>query len=136
MSVEEALSLFLFRWCLLGERVLILEDDAQLVEAAFGRVRFINGDAKTALDEPFVLEATKNYFKMRDPLFMSAAERAMLQTNNATAHGTIWESCRLFSLKHLKLCLSRVGSYYQITPSHQILTEMSKYQDMMRTTFS
>ncbi|KAF9995395.1 hypothetical protein BGZ79_010919, partial [Entomortierella chlamydospora] len=92
-SIEETLGLFLYRWYLLGETEFILEDEAQLVEAAFGRIKMLGGDARTVLDEPFVLQATKNYFKQKDPLFVAAAKRVMLSSNNASVHGNLWETC-------------------------------------------
>ncbi|KAF9176745.1 hypothetical protein BGZ49_005996, partial [Haplosporangium sp. Z 27] len=54
-SLEETLGLFLYRWYILGETRFILEDEAQLVEAAFGRIRILGNKAQTTLDEPFVL---------------------------------------------------------------------------------
>ncbi|KAF9897364.1 hypothetical protein BX616_005729, partial [Lobosporangium transversale] len=92
-NMEETLELFLFRWYLLGETEFILEDDAQLVEAAFGRIRILGNKAITTLDEPFVLHAAKNYFMEKDPLFIKAAERAMITSTNASVHGTMWETC-------------------------------------------
>ncbi|KAF8970523.1 hypothetical protein BGZ46_010474, partial [Entomortierella lignicola] len=77
-SIEETLGLFIYRWAILGETSIVLEDEAQLVEAAFGRIKMFRGNATTVLDEAFVLKATKNYFKEKDPLFMKTAERAII----------------------------------------------------------
>ncbi|KAG0061775.1 hypothetical protein BGZ92_006353, partial [Podila epicladia] len=63
-----------------------------LVEAAFGRIKIFGGTARTVLDEPFVLKATFNYFQEKDPSLISAAERAMLHSNNASVHGCMWEN--------------------------------------------
>ncbi|KAF9199981.1 hypothetical protein BGZ49_009819 [Haplosporangium sp. Z 27] len=55
LSIEEMLGLFLYRWHLLGETELILDDDALLVEAAFGRIRTLGNKAAITLGESFVL---------------------------------------------------------------------------------
>ncbi|KAF9080879.1 hypothetical protein BGX27_005199, partial [Mortierella sp. AM989] len=91
-SIEETLGLFLYRWYLLGETKFILEDEALLVEAALGRIKILSGDARVVIDEPIVLKSVQNYFKQKDPLFVAAAERAMLTSNNASVHGNMWET--------------------------------------------
>ncbi|KAI8355366.1 hypothetical protein B0O80DRAFT_449081 [Mortierella sp. GBAus27b] len=91
-SLRETLGLFLYRYCLLDATEIVLEDEVQLVEAAFGRIKIFGGTARTVLDEPFVLKATFNYFQEKDPSLVSAAERAMLHSNNASVHGNMWEA--------------------------------------------
>ncbi|KAF9322590.1 hypothetical protein BG006_002262, partial [Podila minutissima] len=83
-SLRETLGLFLYRYCLLDATEIVLENEVQLVEAAFGRIKIFGGTARTVLDEPFVLKATFNYFQEKDPSLVSAAERAMLHSNNAS----------------------------------------------------
>lgn len=63
------------------------------MEAAFGRIKVFGGTARAVLDEPFVLKATFNYFWEKDPFLVSAAERAMLHSDNASVHGSMWEAC-------------------------------------------
>ncbi|KAG0083635.1 hypothetical protein BGZ93_001680, partial [Podila epicladia] len=92
-SLRETLGLFLFRYCLLDATEIVLENEVQLVEAAFGRIKIFGGTARTVLDEPFVLKATFNYFREKDPSLVSAAERAMLHSDNASVHGNMWEVC-------------------------------------------
>ncbi|KAG0279026.1 H(+)-transporting V1 sector ATPase subunit A [Linnemannia gamsii] len=70
-----------------------IAQNSKLVEAAFGRIKIFGGTARTVLDEPFVLKATFNYFREKDPSLMSAAERAMLHSDNASVHGNMWEAC-------------------------------------------
>ncbi|KAF9119193.1 hypothetical protein BGX30_004020 [Mortierella sp. GBA39] len=91
-SLRETLALFLFRYCMLNVTEIVLEDEVQLVEAAFGRMKIFEGAARTVLDEPFVLKATFNYFREKDPSLVSAAERAMLHSDNALVHGNMWEA--------------------------------------------
>ncbi|KAF8924145.1 hypothetical protein BGZ47_004184, partial [Haplosporangium gracile] len=91
-SIRDTLGLFLFRHNLLDATEIVLENEAHLIEAAFGRIKLFGGTARTVLDEPFVLKATKAYFQERDPLLLAAAERAMLHSNNATVHGNMWET--------------------------------------------
>ncbi|KAF9317536.1 hypothetical protein BG006_003362, partial [Podila minutissima] len=83
-SLRETLGLFLYRYCLLDATEIVLENEVQLVEAAFGRIKIFGGTARTVLDEPFVLKATFNYFREKDPSLVSAAERAMLHSDNAS----------------------------------------------------
>jgi hypothetical protein len=45
----------------------VLENDVQLVVAAFGRIKIFEGAARTVLKEPFALKATRNYFREKDP---------------------------------------------------------------------
>ncbi|KAG0014290.1 hypothetical protein BGZ81_000539 [Podila clonocystis] len=79
-SLRETLGLFLYRYCLLDATEIVLENEI------FG------GTARTVLDEPFVLKATFNYFREKDPSLVSAAERAMLHSDNASVHGSMWET--------------------------------------------
>ena len=92
-SIRDTLALFLFRYNLLDATEIVLENEAHLIEAAFGRIKIFGGTARTVLDEPFVLKATKAYFQERDPLLLAAAERAMLHSTNASVHGNMWETC-------------------------------------------
>ncbi|KAG0368308.1 hypothetical protein BGZ54_002222 [Gamsiella multidivaricata] len=91
-SIEETLRLFLLRWYILGETVLMLDDQVQLVKAAFGRIKLLGGIARTVLDEPFALKAAENYIRAKGPLFVDAAERAMLRSTNAWVHGNMCET--------------------------------------------
>lgn len=91
-SIREILGLYLFRYSLLDATEIVLENEAQLVEAAFGRIKIFGGAARTVLDEPFVLKATNNYFREKDPSLISASERAMLHSDNASVHGNMWEA--------------------------------------------
>ncbi|KAI8606414.1 hypothetical protein EDD21DRAFT_349130 [Dissophora ornata] len=47
-----------FRNRLLNASETVLENDVQLVEAAFGRIKVFGGAARTVVDEPFALKAT------------------------------------------------------------------------------
>ncbi|KAF9105154.1 hypothetical protein BGX27_009785 [Mortierella sp. AM989] len=118
-SIEETLGLFLYRWYLLGETEFILEDEAQLVEAAFGRIKILGGDARTILDEPIVLLATKNYFQQKDPLFIAAAKRAMLTSTNASVHGNMWET--MMPAVFAETFKSRPFSSWPLLPSNNAL---------------
>ncbi|KAG0325768.1 hypothetical protein BG004_003121 [Podila humilis] len=91
-SLRETLGLFLFRYCLLDATEIALESEVQLVEAVFGRIKIFGCKARTVLDEPFVLKATLNYSREKDPGLVSAAERAMLHSDNASVHGCMWEA--------------------------------------------
>jgi hypothetical protein len=81
-SIRETLGLFLYRHHLLDAPSTVLENDVQLVEAAFGRIKLFGGTARTVLDEPLALKATIDYFHEKDPQLVAAAERAMLHSDN------------------------------------------------------
>lgn len=51
-----------------------------------------NGRHVSQLDEPFVLKATYNYFRVKDPSLISSAGRAMLHSDNPSVHGNMWEA--------------------------------------------
>ncbi|KAI8595650.1 hypothetical protein EDD21DRAFT_424098 [Dissophora ornata] len=91
-SIRNTLALFLFRYNLLDATEIVLENEAHLIEAAFGRIKLFGGVARTVLDEPFVLKAVKAFFHESDPLLLADAERALLYSTNASVHGTMWEN--------------------------------------------
>ncbi|KAF9403901.1 hypothetical protein BGZ94_004467, partial [Podila epigama] len=92
-SIRNTLALFLFRHNLLDATEIVLENEAHLIEAAFGRIKLFRGVARTVLDEPFVLKAVKAFFRECDPLLLADAERAVLHSTNASVHGRMWETC-------------------------------------------
>ncbi|KAF9323663.1 hypothetical protein BG006_001252, partial [Podila minutissima] len=84
-SIRNTLALFLFRHTLLDASEIVLENEAHLIETAFGRIKLFGGVARTVLDEPFVLKAVKAFFHESDPLLLADAERAVLHSTNASA---------------------------------------------------
>ncbi|KAG0049035.1 hypothetical protein BGZ90_007467 [Linnemannia elongata] len=91
-TVEEVLRLLLFQRYMFGaDRLVLQEAVPELVEHAFGRIKIIDGVARTVLEEPFVLKAAKNYFKMRDTDLMEIMEWWIQQSDKAQAHGYAWE---------------------------------------------
>lgn len=91
-TVEQVLSLLLFQRYMFGADVLVLEDaNPELVERAFGRIKIVDGVAKTVLDEPFAIRAAENYVRVMDARFMKTMDQWMQQSNNASVHGFGWE---------------------------------------------
>ncbi|KAK3837903.1 MAG: hypothetical protein JOS17DRAFT_813667 [Linnemannia elongata] len=91
-TVEEVLGLLLFQRHMFGADRLVFEEAVpELVERAFGRIKIIDGTAKTVLDEPFVLKAAENFFRMRNSGFMKTIESWVQQSDMAQAHGYAWE---------------------------------------------
>ncbi|KAG0195105.1 hypothetical protein BGX28_002278, partial [Mortierella sp. GBA30] len=91
-TVEEVLGLLLFQRYMFGADKLVLQEAVpELVEHAFGRIKIVDGAARTVLDEPFVLKAVENYFKMRDFGFMKTLEYWVQQSDKPQAHGYAWE---------------------------------------------
>ncbi|OAQ35724.1 hypothetical protein K457DRAFT_27398 [Linnemannia elongata AG-77] len=91
-TVEVVLGLLLFQRYMFGADKLVLQEAVpELVERAFGRIKIVDGAARTFLDEPFVLKAAENYFKEKDSGFMKTAEWWVQQSDRAQAHGYAWE---------------------------------------------
>ncbi|KAG0267567.1 hypothetical protein DFQ27_008612 [Actinomortierella ambigua] len=91
-TVQEVLGLFIFQRYMFGADKLVLQEVVpELVECAFGRIMIVDGVARTILDEPFVLKAAENYFKMRDAGFMKTLDYWVQQSDKAQARGYAWE---------------------------------------------
>ncbi|KAG9063839.1 hypothetical protein KI688_003951 [Linnemannia hyalina] len=81
-TLEEVLGLLLFQRHMFGVgRLVLREAIPELVERAFGRIKIIDGVARTVLDEPF----------MRDSDFMKTMESWVQQSDRAQAHGYAWK---------------------------------------------
>ncbi|KAF8920971.1 hypothetical protein BGZ58_004170, partial [Dissophora ornata] len=130
----ETLGLFLYRYCLLDATEIVMENGEQLVKAAVGRIKIFSGTARTVLDEPFVLTAAFNYFREKDPPLVSAAELAMLHSNNPSVHGIYGNTYPVFV--QLKLRQVHEGSDVEKAPatvsSHAMQEKMEKEQVKMR----
>ena len=64
-----------------GSHDLVLKEvDPSLVEHAFGRIKILNGQAVTVVDEPFVSEAVENYYSAIDPYFMKEVRKRMVKS--------------------------------------------------------
>ncbi|KAF9119536.1 hypothetical protein BGX30_003775 [Mortierella sp. GBA39] len=91
-TMEEVLGLLLFQRYMFGADKLVLQEAVpELVEHTFGHIKIVDGVTRTVIDEPFVLKAVENYFKMRDSSFMKTLEYWVLQSDKAQAHGYAWE---------------------------------------------
>ncbi|KAF9546356.1 hypothetical protein EC957_009845 [Mortierella hygrophila] len=91
-TVERVLGLLLFQRYMFGANKLVLKNAVpELVERSFGRIKIVDGDARTVLDEPFALKAAENYFRMLDSNFMETTDFWMQETNSASAQGFAWE---------------------------------------------
>ncbi|KAG0283181.1 hypothetical protein BGZ97_008635, partial [Linnemannia gamsii] len=67
-TVLDILGFYLYKRCFWGEYALKIDSvNASLVERAFGRIKIINHNAITVVDEPFVFKAVENYFTATDP---------------------------------------------------------------------
>lgn len=93
-SIKETLWLFLFHHHLLDAPSTVLENEVQLVEAAFGHIKISGGAARTVINDSLALKKTNNYFQEKDSSLVLVAERAMLHFDNPSVHGNIWEIMR------------------------------------------
>ncbi|KAF8926728.1 hypothetical protein BGZ47_002569 [Haplosporangium gracile] len=90
-TILEILGFYFYRRCFRGEHTLEIESvNASLVERAFGRIKIVNQNAVTVVDEPFVFKAVENYFTATDPGFQTALKELMDRTD-AAAQGNIFE---------------------------------------------
>ncbi|KAG0170327.1 hypothetical protein DFQ30_002622 [Apophysomyces sp. BC1015] len=66
-TVEEVLVLLPFQQYMFGADKLVLQEVVlELMKRTFSRIKIVDGAARTFIDEPFVLKAAENYFKLRD----------------------------------------------------------------------
>ncbi|KAF9968909.1 hypothetical protein BGZ73_009050 [Actinomortierella ambigua] len=63
---------------------------ASLVERAFGRMKIINKNAVSVVDEPFVFKAVENYSSATDPGFQTALKELM-DLPDAAVKGDLFE---------------------------------------------
>lgn len=91
-AVEEVLDRLLFQRHMFGSHTLVLQDAVpKLVERSFGRIKIVDGAARTVLNEPFALKAAENYVRARDAGFMKSMEQWMQQSDNVSVYGFAWE---------------------------------------------
>ncbi|KAG0227747.1 hypothetical protein BGW41_003691 [Actinomortierella wolfii] len=64
--------------------------NASLVESAFGRMKIINNDAVTAVDEPFVFKVVENYFNADFP-GLQMDLKSLMERSDAAAKGNLFE---------------------------------------------
>lgn len=91
-DLVEVLRSLLFQKYMFGANKLVLQKAVpELMDRALGRIKVVDGVARTVLDEPFVLKAAQNYFKMRDTGFMNTMDWWIKQSDRGQAHGYAWE---------------------------------------------
>ncbi|KAF9969015.1 hypothetical protein BGZ73_008842, partial [Actinomortierella ambigua] len=80
-SIDSMLGLLMYQRCMFGNHDLVLNEvDPQLVEHAFGRIKIIQGQAVTVMDESFVSKAVENYFVATDPYFKKEVRKRMMKS--------------------------------------------------------
>ncbi|KAF9557893.1 hypothetical protein EC968_007407, partial [Mortierella alpina] len=90
-TVLDILVFYFYRRCFWGENTLEIDSvNAALVERAFGRIKIVDKEAVTVVDEPFVFKALENFFSANDPGFQEALKELMDRTG-AAAQGNIFE---------------------------------------------
>lgn len=73
----------------------------KLVETAFGRIRTIDGEYHTTIDEPFVLKAADNYFRKKDPDYLQFRLDQLARCATEQMRGKEWEFSIPFEMVHL-----------------------------------
>jgi hypothetical protein len=66
-NVEATLRLAIATFVTQGGYMAFKGQLPNLVETAFGRIKLVNSDFYTTIDEPFALRAADNYFQSIDP---------------------------------------------------------------------
>jgi len=90
-TVLDILGKYFYNRCFRGEHTLEVDSvNASLVERAFGRIKIVNHNAVTVVDEPFVFKAVENYFTATDPGFQTAL-RELMDRTDAAAQGNLFE---------------------------------------------
>ncbi|KAF8943395.1 hypothetical protein BGZ47_005469 [Haplosporangium gracile] len=90
-TVLDILGFYFYRRCFWGETTLKLGSvNALLVESAFGRMKIIDSDPVTVIDEPFVFKAVENYFNAMDPGLQRELKNLM-DRSDAVAKGNLVE---------------------------------------------
>ncbi|KAF9198247.1 hypothetical protein BGZ49_001001 [Haplosporangium sp. Z 27] len=78
--IRDTLGLFLFRYNLLDVTEIVLENEAYLVEAVFGRIKLFGGTARTVIDEPFVLKQSR-LFSRKEILYSWLQQNGLCSLN-------------------------------------------------------
>ncbi|KAF9924655.1 hypothetical protein BGZ67_009152, partial [Mortierella alpina] len=90
-TVLDILAFYFYKRCFWGENTLEIDSvNAALVERAFGRIKIVNHNAVTVVDEPFIYKALENFFTATDPGFQVAL-RELMDRTGAAAQGNIFE---------------------------------------------
>ncbi|KAF9178796.1 hypothetical protein BGZ50_007463 [Haplosporangium sp. Z 11] len=63
----------------------------KLVETAFGRIKIIDDDFYTTIDEPFALRAADNYFQVKDPDYLQYRCDQLERSSTEATRGKEWE---------------------------------------------
>ncbi|KAG0365120.1 hypothetical protein BGX24_004260, partial [Mortierella sp. AD032] len=100
-NVEATLKLAIATFVTQGRIMAFKGQLPKLVETAFGRIKLINGDFFTTIDEPFALQAAGNYFHSIDPDYSQFRIDQLGRTPIERTRGKEWESSIPFEMVHL-----------------------------------
>ncbi|KAF9111095.1 hypothetical protein BGW39_004476, partial [Mortierella sp. 14UC] len=112
----------------------------KLVETAFGRIKLINSDFYTTIDEPFALRAADNYFQSIDPDYSQYRLDQLERTPTERTRGKEWEFSIPFEMVHLfhdKTVPAQL--YHDAEPPHSMFQRKAAvvgWTGLMRTTGS
>ncbi|KAF8944614.1 hypothetical protein BGZ47_003984, partial [Haplosporangium gracile] len=113
---------------------------SKLVETAFGRIKLINSDFYTTIDERFVLRAAENYFQSIDPDYSQYRLDQLERTPTERTRSNEWEFSIPFEMVHLFHDKTVPGHLYHDTESpHSMFQRKAAvvgWTGLMRTTGS
>ncbi|KAK3836304.1 MAG: hypothetical protein J3R72DRAFT_477166 [Linnemannia gamsii] len=122
-NVEATLKLAIATFVTQGGIMAFKGQLPKLVETAFGRIKLINGDFITTIDEPFALLAADNYFQNIDPDYSQFRLDQLGRTPTERTRGKEWESSIPFEMIHL---------FHDKTVSARLFHDAEPPHDMFR----
>ncbi|KAK5809582.1 hypothetical protein F5H01DRAFT_381910 [Linnemannia elongata] len=139
-NVEATLRLAIATFVTQGGYMAFKGQLPKLVETAFGRIKLINNDFYTTIDEPFALRAADNYFQSNDPDYSQYRLDQLERTPTERTRGKEWEFSIPFEMVHLFHDKTVPAQLYQdAKPPHSMFQRKAAvvgWTGLMRTTGS
>ncbi|KAF9083847.1 hypothetical protein BGX29_002878, partial [Mortierella sp. GBA35] len=139
-NVEATLRLAMATFVTQGGYMAFKGQLPKLVETAFGRIKLINSDFYTTIDEPFALRAADNYFQSIDPDYSQYRLDQLERTPTERTRGKEWEFSIPFEMVHLFHDNTVPAQlYHDAEPPHSMFQRKAAvvgWTGLMRTTGS
>ncbi|KAG0220948.1 hypothetical protein BGW41_007392, partial [Actinomortierella wolfii] len=100
-NVEASLKLAVATFITQGGTMAFEGQLPKLVETAFGRIKLIDGDFYTTIDEPFALLAADNHFQRIDPDYFQFRHDQLERSPTEKTRGKEWEFSIPFEMVHV-----------------------------------
>ncbi|KAF9271456.1 hypothetical protein BGZ88_006111 [Linnemannia elongata] len=139
-NVEATLKLAIATFFTQGGYMAFKGQLPKLLETSFGRIKLINTNFYTTIDEPFALRSADNYFQSIDLDYSQYRHDQLERTPTEKIHGKEWEFSIPFEMVHLfhdKTVPAQL--YHDAKPPHSMLQRKAAvvgWTGLMRTTGS